>query len=199
MFIGFSFFLILSATILIGLLFRLGIERRAKQVGLLSAVGYTPGQVRSMFLKEGTFVVVLGGLLGVAAAIGYAHLMIHGLKTWWIGAIGTRFLDVYITPMSLVSGFAISVVITLITIWWALRQLKKLSTRDLLSGEVEAPVSHRKTTPPGKTRVESQPRLRRSFALHFDRRARGFDSRRAKRSWACPGRWWRFLWWGSRC
>ncbi len=150
LFIGFSFFLILSATILIGLLFRLGIERRAGQVGLLAAVGYTPGQVRSMFLKEGSLVVVLGGLVGVAAAIGYAQLMVYGLKTWWIGAIGTRFLDVYLTPMSLASGFLISVVITLLTIWWALRQLKKLSTRDLLSGEVEVQVPIEKQHRRGK-------------------------------------------------
>lgn len=137
LFIAFSFFLILSATILIGLLFRLGIEQRSKQVGLLSAVGYTPAQVRRLFLVEGGLVVVLGGLLGIVAAIGYARLMVYLLKTRWVGAIGTRFLDVYLMPVSLLMGFAVSVVITLLTIWWALWQLKKLSTRDLLSGVVE--------------------------------------------------------------
>lgn len=138
LFVGFSFFLILSATILIGLLFRLGIERRSKQVGLLAAVGFAPSQVRRMFLTEGGIVVVLGGLLGVLAAVGYAELMVYLLKTRWVGAIGTRFLDVYLEPLSLAKGFAISVAITLITIWWALRQLKKLSTRELLSGAIEA-------------------------------------------------------------
>lgn len=150
LFIGFSFFLILSATILIGLLFRLGIERRSKQVGLLSAVGYTPGQVRRLFLTEGGLVVLLGGLLGIVAAIGYAGLMVYLLKTRWVGAIGTRFLDVYLVPLSLAMGFAISVVITLITIWWALRQLKKLSTRDLLSGVVEPKDSSEKTAQRGQ-------------------------------------------------
>lgn len=137
LFFGFSFFLILSATILIGLLFRLGIERRASQVGLLTSIGYTPGQVRNLFLWEGGIVVVVGGLLGVAAAVGYADLMVYLLKTRWVGAIGTRFLDVYIQPLSLLTGFGISVIITLGTVWWALRQLKKPSTRDLLSGVVE--------------------------------------------------------------
>ena len=64
LFFAFSFFLILSATILIGLLFRLGIERRSRQVGLLAAIGYTPAQVRAMFLAEGGVVVLAGGLLG---------------------------------------------------------------------------------------------------------------------------------------
>ncbi len=150
LFFGFSFFLILSATILIGLLFRLGIERRSKQIGLLAAVGYTPGQVRRLFLWEGGLVVILGGILGLFAAVGYARLMVFLLKTRWVGAIGTRFLDVHINPLSLVMGFAISVVITLLTVWWALRQLKKLSTRDLLSGVVEVADSSEKQTRRGK-------------------------------------------------
>ncbi len=150
LFIGFSFFLILSATILIGLLFRLGIERRSKQVGLLSAVGYTSAQVRRLFLIEGGLVVFLGGVLGIFAAVGYAQLMVYLLKTRWVGAIGTRFLDVYLVPVSLIMGFAISVVITLLTIWWALRQLKKLSTRDLLSGVVELKDSSEKPIARGK-------------------------------------------------
>ncbi|HID22914.1 MAG TPA: ABC transporter permease, partial [Planctomycetaceae bacterium] len=64
LFIGFSFFLILSAVILIGLLFRLGIERRGRSIGLLAAVGLTPQQVRRLFLAEGLLVVCVGGVIG---------------------------------------------------------------------------------------------------------------------------------------
>src|SRR5262249_14648750 len=88
LFIGFSLFLILSAIILIGLLFRLGIERRVSNIGLLLATGFSPRQVRSLLLGEGLLVVAAGALAGILAALGYAALMIHGLKTWWIGAIG---------------------------------------------------------------------------------------------------------------
>lgn len=137
LFIGFSFFLILSAMILIGLLFRLGIERRGESVGLLSAVGYTQRNVRRMYLAEGMLVVVAGGLIGLIAAVGYAKLMVYGLKTWWYGAIGTRFLEVYLTPASLATGFAISVVVAGVAVWWALRQLKGLSARQLLAGSTE--------------------------------------------------------------
>jgi putative ABC transport system permease protein len=137
LFIGFSFFLILSATILIGMLFRLGIEQRSSNVGLLQAVGYSPKQVRRLFLAEGGIVVVVGGLLGVAAAYEYASLMVYGLKTWWIGAIGTRFLDVYVTPTSLGGGFAASVIVSLLAVWWGLRYLRKLSTRELLAGATD--------------------------------------------------------------
>ncbi|MGE3316672.1 MAG: FtsX-like permease family protein, partial [Planctomycetaceae bacterium] len=58
LFIGFSFFLILSAAILVGLLFRLGIERRAANIGLLSAVGIPPRSVGRIILGEGLLVVI---------------------------------------------------------------------------------------------------------------------------------------------
>ena len=141
LFIGFSFFLILSATILIGLLFRLGLERRAANIGLLEAVGLSPRQVRWAFLKEGLLLVVIGGLLGTAAAVGYASLMVYGLKTWWIGAIGTRFLEVYIRPESLAFGFAGSALIAFLALWWGLRQLRAISARELLAGATEASLS----------------------------------------------------------
>ena len=137
LFFGFSFFLILSATILIGLLFRLGIDQRVTNIGLLTAVGYSPKRVRNEFLGEGLIVVGVGGLLGTIAAVGYAELMVYGLKTWWFGAIGTRFLDVYVQPVSLLIGFVIATGIALATIWWSLRQLKKISTRELLAGVSE--------------------------------------------------------------
>ncbi len=136
LFIGFSFFLILAATILVGLLFRLGIEQRINEFGLLSAIGLSPKQVRKQFLFEGAWLVGSGGALGCLAAIGYAAVMIYGLKTWWIGAIGTRFLYLSVNPISLLIGFGITVLVALLAVWWALRQTKGHSTRELLSGEI---------------------------------------------------------------
>lgn len=137
LFLGFSFFLILSAMILIGLLFRLGLERRAANIGLLLAIGFSMREVRRLLLAEGLLVVVAGGVLGVFTAVGYAALMIHGLKTWWIGAIGTRFLDLYVKPVSLSIGLVISVGVALAVIWWGLRELRSISVRGLLAGATQ--------------------------------------------------------------
>ncbi len=137
LFIGFSFFLIAAATILIVLLFRLGIERRVREIGLLEAVGCSPASVRRLFLVEGLVVVVVGALIGSAAAVGYAWVMVYGLKTWWSGAIGTRFLFVSVHPGSLAIGFAISVTVTAGAIWWSFRGLSGLSARSLLAGNME--------------------------------------------------------------
>ena len=135
LFVGFSFFLILSAAILIMLLFRLGLERRAPEVGLERALGLAPATVRRLHLAEGAAVVLIGGLVGTAAAVGYAALMLWGLRTLWVGAVGTRFLFLSVTPQSLAIGFLISVALAAGAVWWGLRALRGASVRSLLAGE----------------------------------------------------------------
>lgn len=137
LFFGFSLFLIVAAMILIGLLFRLGIEQRVRDLGLLGAVGFSPQQVRRQMLLEGLIIVFVGGLVGSIAAVGYAKFMIFGLTHWWVGAIGTRNLILEVGVFSLPAGFAIAVAAALASIWWALRQLNGLSIREQLAGTTE--------------------------------------------------------------
>ena len=78
-FVYFSFFIVVSALLLVVLFFKLGIEQRVREVGLLRAVGFGPARVRRLFLHEGTLLAVMGSVLGVAGALGYAWLMMYGL------------------------------------------------------------------------------------------------------------------------
>ncbi|MFO1003124.1 MAG: hypothetical protein U0936_22550 [Planctomycetaceae bacterium] len=41
---------------------------------------------------EGVVVAFLGSMLGADLAVSFAKVMILGLTTWWVGAIGTQFL-----------------------------------------------------------------------------------------------------------
>ena len=52
-FLYFSFFVIAAAAMLVVLLFRLGIEQRAKQLGLLLALGFRPSQALRLLIAEG--------------------------------------------------------------------------------------------------------------------------------------------------
>lgn len=155
LFLGFSFFLILAAAMLVGLVMRLGIERRGTSIGLLSAIGFTPRRLRRNFLAEGLILVVIGGILGTAAAVGYAALMMLGLKLWWNQAVGTQFLSVYVDPVTLAIGFISSVVVAALAVLWGLRQLRRLSPRELLSGATE----------PALTVAKQQRRSRRSLTI----------------------------------
>jgi ABC-type antimicrobial peptide transport system permease subunit len=136
LFIGFSFFLIASAAILVGLLFSLGIEARAGEIGLLLSVGYTVKAVRRRMLVEGGVVGAIGAVLGLFAAVGYASLMMAGLRTLWLPAVGTPMLTLHVTPISLVAGWFISVIVVLGSIAWTVRRLGKVPAISLLKGSV---------------------------------------------------------------
>jgi ABC-type antimicrobial peptide transport system permease subunit len=140
LFVGFSFFVIASAMILISLLFRLGIERRIPSIGLLQAIGFDRHMVRKLILKEGLIVACLAGIVGSVCAVGYAKLMIIALKDpdWWGGAIGTQFLFVYPKPVSIAAGFVISMIVALLALYFSLRGLRNISTRKLLVGDTDA-------------------------------------------------------------
>ncbi|MEW4490794.1 FtsX-like permease family protein [Thalassoglobus sp. JC818] len=142
LFIGFSFFLIFSAMLLIGLLFRLGIEDRISELGLLNAIGMTTGRVRRIYLYEGLIVALLGGLIGMVLAVGYAAIMIHGLKTWWFGAVGTPFLNVYVHVGSLLIGLFIAIIVAALAIFRSLWQTRSQSTRQLLNAQTEPSTVH---------------------------------------------------------
>jgi ABC-type antimicrobial peptide transport system permease subunit len=139
LFLGFSFFLMASAVMLIALLFRLGAENRAAEVGILAAVGWDPLRVRRIWLVEAALVAVAGAIVGAIAGVAYAKLMIHGLTTWWVAAVVTPFLRLHVNPLSLAIGTAVGVIVSLITIWWSLRKFTKLAPRQLLAGDTSDP------------------------------------------------------------
>lgn len=134
LYIAFSFFLIISAMILIGLLFRLGIESRSSELGLLNALGWTDRMVRRHVVLESFLVILIGAGLGAYASIVYAKTMITALATRWVGAIGTSELSVAVKPESLAVGALISIVVANSAVLWSIRQLKGQSYRSMLSG-----------------------------------------------------------------
>ena len=137
LFIGFSFFLIIAALLLMSLLFQFGIEQRTVEVGTLLALGFTPRHVRRLLLLEGAGLALIGGLLGTLGGIAYARAMLHGLTTIWREAVGTAALQFHATPMTLVIGAVASVCVALFTIWLALRKQARQPARELLAGGSE--------------------------------------------------------------
>ena len=124
-----------AALLLVALLFRLGIEGRAEEIGVLRTVGMRNRKIFAVLAVEALVVTAVGSLLGVAAGVGYAWLMIVGLTTWWVSAISTPFLHLYVTPQSLLIGFFGGLIVSLLTVLWTLRRLGRISVRRLLAGQ----------------------------------------------------------------
>ncbi|MFM1945633.1 MAG: hypothetical protein RI897_4615 [Verrucomicrobiota bacterium] len=142
LFIGFSFFLIIAALLLVSLLFQFGVERRAEETGTLLALGLSPRQVRRLWLGEAMGVAIAGSLAGMALGVGYAQLMIRGLATLWRDAVGTSALAYYGSGSTLMAGAIGGAAVALLTIWLALRKQARQPARLLLAGEVLADDTH---------------------------------------------------------
>ena len=119
---------------LVGLLFRLNLERRAREVGLLRAAGYPLRVVRRLLLLEGLIVAIAGSLIGLAAAAGYAAAMLAMLAALWPTPGVESFLTLHVSAMSLAIGFVGSVVMSELAIWWAVRGLSRIEPSRLLKG-----------------------------------------------------------------
>src|ERR1041385_2205642 len=137
LFLGFSFFLILAALILMALLFQFGLEQRTAELGTLLALGFEPRRVRRLLLGEGTALAFVGGVIGVAGGIVYAKAMLHGLTTVWREAVGTSTLTFHVTSLTLIIGLFSAVAVSALTIWLVLRKQARQPARALLMGEVE--------------------------------------------------------------
>ena len=133
LFLGLSFFLIIAALILIGMLFQFGLEQRAHEVGVLLATGFLPKQVRRLFLLEGIVIAVLGALGGMVGAVIYAQLMLRGLSTIWRDAVRTSGLTFHAQPTTLAIGMAATIVVSAITMFIVLRKLGSKPARELLA------------------------------------------------------------------
>jgi ABC-type lipoprotein release transport system permease subunit len=148
LFVGFSLFLIVSAALLVALFFGLNVERRAHEIGILLASGFTRRRVAGWLLAEGALLAFVGGVVGLAGARGYAGLMLAGLRTWWAPALAasdptgggwaTSALRLHSTPTSYLIGFVGGGGVALVSIAWSLRGLTRIPARALLAGVVQS-------------------------------------------------------------
>jgi len=131
----FSFFLVVSALMLAVLFFRLGIEQRLRQIGVLRASGFTVAHVRRLLMAEAVALAAAGSAIGAAGAVGYGLLIVHALRTWWVGAVGTTLLTLHVTPLSLAIGALAGIAASALCVVISLRAVARLSPRALLNAQ----------------------------------------------------------------
>jgi putative ABC transport system permease protein len=168
LFLGFSFFLIAAAVMLVALLFQLGIEERGRELGTLTAVGVGRRRIARLLAREGLIVAAVGATLGVVAGVFYAWLMVYGLRTWWLAAISTPFLKLHVSWLSLVLGWLAGIIVSWLTIRWSIRRLVRLPAARLLAGSTTPQVSTSSNTtqlPKSRWRLPSWPTVRIALAV----------------------------------
>ncbi len=135
LFLGFSMFLIVAALMLVGLLFRLSLDRRAKEVGLLLAIGFAVKQVRRLLLAEGLLVACVGAAIGLAAGVAYNRLLLAVLLDLWPDEGVKAYFKPHASPASFAIGFGATMFMAFGALWFSVRGLVKVTPPALLRGE----------------------------------------------------------------
>ncbi len=131
LFIGLSFFILAAGVVLTSLLFRLNIETRSAQVGLLDALGFSHKQVRGFYLGEGLFVALFGGTLGLITSVLYSKMVFKILNTLWFDIVRTDVLLVKIYPSTVIVGMAVSLLVSFVAIYVSIYRFQKQKTAEL--------------------------------------------------------------------
>jgi ABC-type antimicrobial peptide transport system permease subunit len=141
-FVYFSFFIVAAGLLLAALFFALSVEQRASELGLLMAVGFRRRDVQRLALAEAAMLAGIGSAIGMAGAVGYAALIMYGLRTWWVSAVGTTALRLHVDPWLLLAGAAGAVMAAVAALWVSTRRATAQSARTLLtSGVIDRPFS----------------------------------------------------------
>lgn len=133
LFLGFSLFLIVAALLLAALLFSLGIEQRAEEVGTLLAVGIPHKGVRRLFLLEGAGVALLASLLGALLGTLYTRGVLRGLTGIWSGAVANSELRFHADSATIATGAAAAFLTALFSVWLVVRKQGRAPVRELLA------------------------------------------------------------------
>ena len=114
LFLSLGFFMILSAVILLILIVSAFYESRKNQVSTLFALGFSNRIIEKLLFLESGMIALAGTIPGAFAGVLFNLLIIRALNSVWRGAVQTDALISGFDTMSLIVGFASSLVVILI-------------------------------------------------------------------------------------
>ena len=86
----------------------MSVRERIKEVGILKTLGYTPGTILFLILGEAGVLSLLGGVVGLALALGLTDAVRHGPS--FIQAMKTLTITPDVAGALLVTAFVIGIV-----------------------------------------------------------------------------------------
>ncbi len=131
LFLGLSFFLILAAFLLSGLLFSMLLVQRKKELGIYRSMGISQKTVLRIFFGEGMLNAFLSSLVGVFVGILLSQLVLIFLNSIWNDIVRTNSVQLYINPLSLAIGFISNCIIACFVIYRIIHNFFKKQVNEL--------------------------------------------------------------------
>lgn len=116
LFLSLSFFVMAAGILLIILLHNLQLESRARETGVLTALGFRRNLLLRLKIMESFVVIISGGLIGVAFGVLYNIGLMAGLNSVWNDAVHADRLNVYVVPETLFVGGIMGILVALLTL-----------------------------------------------------------------------------------
>jgi putative ABC transport system permease protein len=116
LFLGLSFFIIVAALFLTGLLYVFNAEQRSRESGLFLALGFRRKDVKRLALLEGAVIIFFGSVLGGAAGIFYNQVLLVALKTVWHDVVGTSALHIHLKFFTILTGITAGIILAFFAI-----------------------------------------------------------------------------------
>jgi len=123
LFLSLSFFIIVSALLLMVLIYSLNLNSRKHETGILNNLGFTKKQILKLRLYESLLVILIAAIVGGLCGILYNNLIISALNSIWNDAVHADLLRVRIYPVTILTGILIGITTSLITIYITTRRI----------------------------------------------------------------------------
>jgi len=125
LFAGLSFFLLVAGILLAILLFLLNLESRKEQFRTLVRLGIPVKTIRWMMFAESMIVALVGAAAGLLLAVLYNRLVFHALNGVWRDIVRTDMMLIRVRPVTLLTGLAISLAVSILALWFPLTRMLK--------------------------------------------------------------------------
>lgn len=138
LFLAMSFFLIVAALSLMGMLFGFSMQQLNRENALLAAIGIPQKKILGWRLRTSFVLVLLGSLGAIPLAAGYTWLILRFLETIWSSDTTGQLFGLSLNPTVIGVGVFINMFLALAVIYFALRkQAEKSASVRLQQGTEE--------------------------------------------------------------
>jgi putative ABC transport system permease protein len=122
--LGFAGISLMVGAFLIVNTFQMLVAQRTRELGLLRALGASRRQVNRSVRFEALMLGVIGATLGIAAGAGLAYGLIGIMN-----GVGLKLdtADMSVTPASVIAGYAVGVLVTLLAAWIPARRAARIT------------------------------------------------------------------------
>lgn len=130
LFLGLSFFIIISCLILLSLAVSMFFDSRKDQVKTLFALGFRNNRIRNLLFTETMIISLTGAIPGLFFGYLLNIIIVDALNSVWKGAVQTNTLTPDLSIITLITGLIATIIVTAFLLLFKVRRyLKQLNEK----------------------------------------------------------------------